>query len=62
VETLRPELRDLMRVVDQLDDVLHRAKVVPLTSQIRVERGEVASLLDQLRMSIARLANADSLA
>jgi len=51
-----------MRVVDQLDDVLHRAKVVPLTSQIRVERGEVASLLDQLRMSIARLANADSLA
>ena len=43
---------DALSLIDQLDDLLHNAKAVPLTSQVRVDREEVYAILDQLRATI----------
>ena len=43
---------DTLRLVDQLDDLLHNAKAIPLTDQVRVDREEVYDLLDQLRATL----------
>jgi hypothetical protein len=43
---------DALELVDKLDDLIHNAKVVPLTSQVRIEREEVYEILDQLRVAI----------
>ena len=43
---------DALTLVDQLDDLIHQAKVVPLTSQVRVDREEIYKILDQLRVAI----------
>jgi hypothetical protein len=52
-------LSELARLLDQMDDLLRRAKPVPLTGQVRVDRGDAEKLLDQLRMRSPKLANAD---
>jgi hypothetical protein len=43
---------DALELVDKLDDLIHNAKVVPLTGQVRVEREEIYKILDQLRVAI----------
>ena len=47
----------VLRLVDQLDNLIHEAKVVPLTSQVRIERGAAYALLDELRAAIAEFVN-----
>ena len=39
-------------LVDQLDDLLHNAKTVPLTGQVRIDREKVYEILDQMRVTI----------
>jgi hypothetical protein len=43
---------DALELVDKLDDLIHNAKVVPLTRQVRIDREEIYEILDQLRVAI----------
>ena len=39
-------------IIDKLDDLVHKAKQVPLRDQVRVDREEVYDILDQMRATI----------
>ena len=39
-------------LIDKLDEIVHNAKVVPLTDQVRVDREEILNILDELRATI----------
>ena len=39
-------------LVDKLDDLVHNAKVVPLTGQVRVDREAIYEILAQMRIAI----------
>jgi hypothetical protein len=39
-------------LVDKLDDLIHNAKAVPLTGQVRIDREEIYEILDQMRVVI----------
>src|SRR5205085_11891713 len=43
---------DVLVLIDKLDDLVHNAKAVPLTDQVRVDREEIYDLLDQMRATI----------
>lgn len=43
---------DVLVLIDKLDDLVHNAKQVPLTDQVRVDREEIFDLLDQMRATI----------
>jgi hypothetical protein len=43
---------DILELIDRLDDMVHNAKPVPLTDQVRVNRGEIYDLLDQMRAAL----------
>ena len=43
---------DVLVLIDKLDDLIHNARPVPLTDQVRVDREEVYDLLDQMRATI----------
>ena len=43
---------DVLVLIDKLDDMVHNAKPVPLTDQVRVDREEIYDLLDQMRATI----------
>ena len=43
---------DVLVLIDKLDDLVHNAKGVPMTDQVRVDREEVYDLLDQMRATI----------
>jgi hypothetical protein len=43
---------DPLRLVDQLDDLIHNAKPLPLSSQVRIDPDKAYDLLDQLRASL----------
>ena len=43
---------DPLRIVDELDDLIHNAKAVPLTDTVRVDKEQVYDLLDQLRATL----------
>src|ERR1051326_4088844 len=43
---------DVLVLIDKLDDVVHNAKPVPLTDQVRVDKEEIYDLLDQMRATI----------
>jgi hypothetical protein len=43
---------DPFDLVDRLDDLIHNAKTVPLTGQVRIDRDEFYEILDQLRVAI----------
>ena len=45
-------LMDVLVLIDKLDDVVHNARPVPLTDQVRVDREEIYDLLDQMRATI----------
>src|ERR1700750_2853500 len=40
---------DVLVLIDKLDDVVHNARPVPLTDQVRVDREEIYDLLAQMR-------------
>jgi cell division septum initiation protein DivIVA len=43
---------DVLVLIDRLDDLLHNAKAVPLTDQVRIDREEIFDILDQMRATI----------
>ena len=47
-----PVAMDVLVLIDKLDDLVHNAKQVPLTDQVRVDKEEIYDLLDQMRATI----------
>src|SRR5262249_52629895 len=43
---------DVLVLIDNLDDLVHNAKAVPLTDQVRIDRDEIYDILDQMRATI----------
>ena len=43
---------DVLVLIDKLDDLVHNAKLVPLTDQVRVDKEEIYDILDQMRATI----------
>src|SRR3979411_2603132 len=43
---------DVLVLIDKLDDLVHNAKAVPLTDQVRIDREEIYDILDQIRATI----------
>ena len=43
---------DVLVLIDRLDDLLHNAKAVPLTNQVRIDRDEIFGILDEMRATI----------
>ena len=43
---------DVLVLIDKLDDLIHHAKPVPLTDQVRVDKEEIYDILDQMRATI----------
>jgi len=45
-------MSDALVTVDILDDLIHNAKPVPLSDQVRLDPDEIQPLLDQLRLQV----------
>jgi vacuolar-type H+-ATPase subunit H len=43
---------DVLVLIDKLDDLVHNAKSVPMTDQVRVDKEEIYDILDQMRATI----------
>ena len=43
---------DVLELIDKLDDLIHNARAVPLTDQVRIDRDAIYDLLDQMRSTI----------
>ena len=43
---------DVLVLIDKLDDLVHNARTVPLTDQVRIDREEIYDILDQMRATI----------
>ena len=43
---------DVLVLIDKLDELVHNAKAVPLTDQVRIDREEIWEILDQMRATI----------
>jgi len=43
---------DVLVLIDALDDLVHNAKPIPLTDQVRVDKEGIYDLLDQIRATI----------
>ena len=43
---------DVLVLIDKLDDLIHNARNVPITGEVRVDREEIYDLLDQMRATI----------
>jgi hypothetical protein len=41
---------EVLALVDQLDDLVHNAKPIPLTDQVRVDKEDIYALLDRIRI------------
>src|ERR687896_2513773 len=52
VDRYTSALMDVLVLIDKLDDVVHNAKAVPLTDQVRIDREEIYDILDQMRATI----------
>src|SRR6266850_4899003 len=48
----RLKTMDVLVLIDKLDDLVHNAKAVPLTDQVRIDREEIYDILDQMRATI----------
>ena len=40
---------EILVLIDELDDLIHNAKPVPLTDQVRIEKDAVYAILDRMR-------------
>ena len=43
---------NVLELIDQLDDLVHRGRPVPLRNQVRVDRDEINAILDRLRATL----------
>jgi cell division septum initiation protein DivIVA len=43
---------DVLALIDKLDDLIHNARPVPLTDQVRVDREAIYEVLDEMRSTI----------
>ncbi len=43
---------DVLVLIEKLDDVIHEARGVPLSGDVRVNKEEMYDLLDQMRATI----------
>jgi hypothetical protein len=43
---------EVAALLDQLDELIHNAKPVPLTTQVRLDRAQVYDVLDRLRATL----------
>ncbi|MCU0306169.1 MAG: ATPase [Thermoleophilia bacterium] len=43
---------DVLALIDKMDDLVHNARAVPLTDQVRIDREAIYELLDQMRSTI----------
>ncbi|MBM3664330.1 MAG: ATP synthase F0 subunit B [Actinobacteria bacterium] len=43
---------DVLALIDKLDDLVHNARAVPLTDQVRIDREGVYEILDQMRSTL----------
>lgn len=43
---------NVLELIDQLDGLLHNAKSIPLTGEVRVDREAAYKLLDQIRVAL----------
>jgi F0F1-type ATP synthase membrane subunit b/b' len=43
---------DVLVLIDKLDDLVHNAKPMPLTDQVRVDKEQIYDILDQMRATI----------
>jgi cell division septum initiation protein DivIVA len=43
---------DVLELIDKLDDLIHNARPVPLTDQVRIDRDAIFELLDEMRSTI----------
>ncbi|MFY9265431.1 MAG: ATPase [Solirubrobacterales bacterium] len=43
---------DVLVLIDKLDDLIHNAKPLPLSDNVRVDKEEIYDLLDQMRATI----------
>ena len=43
---------DVLELIDKLDDLIHNARAVPLTDQVRIDRDAIYEVLDQMRSTI----------
>jgi uncharacterized protein YqgV (UPF0045/DUF77 family) len=43
---------DVLVLIERLDELVQKAKAVPLTGQVRLDRGELFALLDEMRATI----------
>src|SRR3989442_4968814 len=43
---------DVLVLIDKLDHLVHNAKAVPLTDQVRIDREEIYDIRDQMRATI----------
>jgi len=43
---------DVLVLIDTLDDLVHNAKPIPLTDQVRVDKEGIYDILDQIRATI----------
>ena len=43
---------DVLVLIDQLDDLVHKARAVPMTDQVRINREEIYDILDQMRATL----------
>jgi regulator of protease activity HflC (stomatin/prohibitin superfamily) len=43
---------DVLVLIDKLDDLVHNAKTMPLSDQVRIDRDEIYEILDQMRATI----------
>ena len=47
-----PPADELLGLMDRLDDLVHNAKSVPLTGDVRVDREEFYDILDRMRAAL----------
>lgn len=47
------ESSDVAALLDELDQLVHNAKAVPLTLQVRIDREQIYDILDRLRAALA---------
>jgi hypothetical protein len=45
---------DVLDLIDEIRDLVHAAKQVPLRDQVRVDKEKLYGLLDQMRSTIPR--------
>jgi hypothetical protein len=55
------EIRELIAALATLEAMVHDAKGVPLTADVRIDSRRITALLTQMRASLDALANATDL-